>query len=45
VLVFATGSISGGNLNPAVTLSLLLTGKMSRIRALFYVVAQVRPYC
>lgn len=40
VLVFATGSISGGNLNPAVTLSLTLTGKMSGLRAVCYIIAQ-----
>ena len=40
VLVFATGSISGGNLNPAVTLSLLVAGKMSLLRAIAYIAAQ-----
>lgn len=40
VLVFATGSISGGNLNPAVTLSLALTRKMSVLRAFSYIAAQ-----
>jgi hypothetical protein len=40
VLVFSTGSISGGNLNPAVTISLALTQKMSSFRATCYVVAQ-----
>ena len=40
VLVFSTGSISGGNLNPAVTFSLALTHKMSYFRASCYVAAQ-----
>lgn len=40
VLVFATGSISGGNLNPAVTVALLIAGKMSVLRAVLYVIAQ-----
>jgi aquaporin PIP len=45
VLVFSTGSISGGNLNPAVTTSLLLTRKMSALRALFYIAAQCSGAC
>jgi aquaporin PIP len=40
VLIFSTGSISGGNLNPAVTISLAITQKMSTFRATCYVVAQ-----
>lgn len=40
VLVFSTGSISGGNINPAVTVSLFLTRKMSSFRASCYVTAQ-----
>lgn len=40
VLVFSTGSISGGNINPAVTISLAITQKMSSFRATCYVVAQ-----
>lgn len=40
VLVFCTGGISGGNLNPAVTVSLTVTRKMSLLRCVSYVVAQ-----
>ena len=40
VLVFSTGSISGGNLNPAVTVSLTVTRKMSLFRCACYVIAQ-----
>jgi aquaporin PIP len=40
VLVFSTGGISGGNLNPAVTVSLTVTRKMSLLRCCCYVVAQ-----
>jgi aquaporin PIP len=40
VLVFSTGSISGGNLNPAVTLSLFVTRKMSLLRCVCYILAQ-----
>ena len=39
-LVFSTGAISGGNLNPAVTVALFLQGKMSGLRMMLYVVAQ-----
>jgi MIP family channel proteins len=40
VLVFALGSISGANLNPAVTIGLAVTQKMSSFRATCYVGAQ-----
>ena len=40
VLVFAVGSISGANLNPAVTVGLAITQKMSSFRATCYVAAQ-----
>lgn len=40
VLVFSTGSISGGNINPAVTISLAMIQKMSSFRATCYVAAQ-----
>ncbi|WP_369945859.1 aquaporin Z [Vitiosangium sp. GDMCC 1.1324] len=39
-MVYAIGPISGCHLNPAVTLGLLLSGKMERRYALGYVVAQ-----
>merc|ERR1719282_2019913 len=35
-----TGHISGGNLNPAVSLGLLVGGQLSLIKAIFYIVAQ-----
>lgn len=36
----AIGHVSGGHLNPAVTIALLITGKISLVRALLYIVAQ-----
>ena len=41
VLVFSVGSISGANINPAVTLALALTRKMSTFRAACYIAAQL----
>lgn len=41
VMIFATGHISGGHLNPAVTLGVLLRGKIALNDAIFYWVAQV----
>ena len=38
--VMAVGRISGGHLNPAVTVAAVVTGKMGLIKALMYVVAQ-----
>ncbi|KAI5732386.1 aquaporin AQPAe.a [Diaphorina citri] len=38
--VQALGHVSGGHFNPAVTVGMLATGKVSIIRAVFYVVAQ-----
>jgi aquaporin related protein len=34
------GHVSGGHLNPAVTVGLLAAGKVSLIRAIFYIIAQ-----
>jgi len=41
VLVYAVGEISGGHINPAVTWACLITNKVSFIRALIYVIAQL----
>src|SRR5947209_14092943 len=41
VMVSATGGISGGHLNPAVTFGLLLGGKIETRRAAAYWVAQL----
>lgn len=41
-LAAATGAISGGHLNPAVTLAFVVAGKETLIRAGLYVGAQVR---
>lgn len=41
VMIFATGHISGGHLNPAVTLGVLLRGKISLNDAVFYWIAQL----
>ncbi|KAJ3692304.1 hypothetical protein LUZ60_012654 [Juncus effusus] len=40
VLVYCTGGISGGHINPAVTFGLLIARKLSLIRALLYIIAQ-----
>lgn len=40
VLVYCTAGISGGHINPAVTLGLFLARKLSLTRALFYMVMQ-----
>lgn len=40
-LVWAVGRVSGGHLNPAVTLGFLITRKISVVRAIFYWVAQI----
>ncbi|KAK8598386.1 hypothetical protein V6N13_094357 [Hibiscus sabdariffa] len=40
ILVYCTAGISGGHINPAVTLGLFLGRKVSLIRAILYMVAQ-----
>jgi hypothetical protein len=39
--VYATGNISGGHLNPAVTLGAMLTGYTSRDKGFAYIIAQI----
>jgi aquaporin Z len=41
VMIYAGGHISGGHFNPAVTLAVLMRGKIDRTDALYYVVAQI----
>src|SRR5438093_12382779 len=41
VMVSATGAISGGQLNPAVTFGLLIGGKMTLQRSIAYWIAQL----
>lgn len=41
-LTGATGAISGGHLNPAVTLAFVVAGKETLMRAGLYVAAQVK---
>lgn len=40
-MVWAIGRVSGGHINPAVTLAFLLTRRCSLVRAVFYWVAQI----
>ena len=40
VAIALGGRISGGHFNPAITLFTWMTGKMSRSRAIAYVIAQ-----
>jgi len=40
VVVMAIGHVSGGHVNPTVTIAQLVTGKISLIRAILYVLAQ-----
>lgn len=39
--IFLLGGISGANLNPAVSLAMLLTGKISTRRFVFYALTQM----
>ena len=41
VMIFAGGHISGGHYNPAVTLAVLLRGKISLIDAILYMMVQI----
>mmetsp|Transcript_62426 Transcript_62426/g.157972 ORF Transcript_62426/g.157972 Transcript_62426/m.157972 type:complete len:1101 (+) Transcript_62426:114-3416(+) len=41
VMIYATGAVSGGNLNPAVSLALGLTGNLELIEVIKYWVAQI----
>jgi len=41
ILVYAFYAVSGGNMNPAVSLGLALSGRMTAPRAAFYIVAQI----
>lgn len=40
-MIYSTAAISGGHLNPAVTLSLWLTRKISAVNAVFYIASQL----
>jgi aquaporin-4 len=40
-LVWVLGSISGGHLNPAVTIAFLCTGKTNPLLAILYIAAQL----
>ena len=40
-LATASGPISGGHINPAVTIGALVTGKITTMRAVWYIVAQL----
>jgi len=41
ILVYAFYAVSGGNINPAVSLGLALSGRMTAPRAIFYIAAQI----
>jgi glycerol uptake facilitator-like aquaporin len=38
--VYVTANVSGGHLNPAVTIATLITGHTSLSRGLYYIIAQ-----
>lgn len=40
-MVWVTGGISGGNLNPAISIALMLTGELNFIKAGLYIVSQI----
>lgn len=42
LLVYLVGPISGGHINPAITIAFVLTGKTSIVRGIMYIIAQVR---
>ena len=44
-LVYCTASYSGGHLNPAVTLGALAAGKITVMRAVAYIIAQIGGAC
>lgn len=41
VLVASTSAISGGHVNPAVTLAMMATGKISIVRGVMYIIGQL----
>jgi aquaporin Z len=45
VMIFAGGHISGAHYNPAVTLAVLLRGKISGAEAIVYMIAQIIGAC
>jgi len=44
-MIFAGGHISGAHYNPAVTLAVLLRGKISAREAIFYMIVQIIAAC
>eukprot|EP01117_Protostelium_nocturnum_P008373 TRINITY_DN2990_c0_g1_i1.p1 TRINITY_DN2990_c0_g1~~TRINITY_DN2990_c0_g1_i1.p1 ORF type:complete len:331 (-),score=66.36 TRINITY_DN2990_c0_g1_i1:41-1033(-) len=40
-MVYATANVSGGHLNPAITIAFMCTGNKDLVRGLFYVVSQI----